>query len=301
MGDCRIENGVLMEYTGEQRRVRVPHGVRRIETRAFAACKTLEELVLPGSVKEIGHGAFMHCPRLCEILLPRSVKTMGEAVFAGCVSLARAVLPAGLSLLPADTFRGCTALTEVKWPRRLTYIGDRAFADCVSLCRIRLPRGVVRIDIGAFEGCTALSEVRLPATLISIEDDAFKDCAALTSLTLPKGLKLLSSAVEGCSALTELHFLGKGPFDAGIGVFSGAASPLRVTYGGKSEDFEAAVAPSFGPLYHVTMGDFAHGQRFPMFHRTLGKDFVCHVTCLGDGKTLTLHGEPYDQTESYGY
>lgn len=297
MENFRIENGILVEYTGDETVVRVPRGVRVVENGALARLKRVEEIVLPPSVKEIRHGAFMHCAALREVRLPRGLKKMGEAVFAGCLSLRRVALPHGLTLLPADTFRGCAALEEVSLPRGVTYIGDNAFADCVSLAALRLPRRVVRIDIGAFRGCAALREVTLPASLKDINEDAFAGCVSLTRAVFPAALESIDSVFEGCTALEAVVFRRKKPFTVGIGLFSGAPSPLRVEYGGGSEDFLAAVAPHYGALYHVTMGDFARGYRYPMFHRGLGREFVCHVTCLADGKTLTLTGEPYDQIE----
>ncbi len=296
MNEMIVENGILIKYTGTERCVTLHEGITEIASRAFERCN-IKEIALPSSLRTVGHGAFWYCEDLCETLLPDTVETVGEGVFVGCAALESVRLPAGLPFLPEDTFRGCASLERVDLPKGVTYIGDSAFEGCASLKRVRLPKALVSVGMKAFSGCSALMEIALPEGLLRIKLDAFSHCERLTAVTVPASVNSIDSAFEGCLALTELRFLREEAFFADIGVFDGLPSPLRVVFGGTAEDFERTVAPSYGELYHVTMGDFARGYRYPMFHRALGKDFECHVLCLKDGKKLMLHGEPYDQLE----
>ncbi len=296
MNEMTVENGVLIKYTGAERCVTLPEGVTEIASRAFERCD-IEKITLPSSLRAVGHGAFWYCESLCETLFPDTVETVGEGLFVGCAALKSVRLPAGLSFLPEDTFRGCAALERVDLPKGVTYIGDNAFKGCVSLAEVAFSEVLVSIGMSAFSGCLALAEIALPEGLLRIKLDAFSHCERLTAVTVPASVNSIDSAFEGCTALTELRFLREEAFFADIGVFDGLPSPLRVVFGGTGEDFERTVAPSYGELYHVTMGDFARGYRYPMFHRALGRDFECQVLCLKDGKELVLHGEPYDQVE----
>lgn len=291
-----IENGILQKYEGTAKRVSLPAEVCSVGGRAFEK-SCAEEIVMPHALREIGHGAFWYCEGLKEVILPDTVETVGEGLFVGCASLARVTLPLSMTHLPEDTFRGCKSLEKIALPEGITYLADSALEGCASLQKITLPRGTVSVGMRALAGCAALEEITLPEGLLRIKLDAFSGCGCLSSLTLPASLDSLESAFDGCISLKELHFLRKERFHADIGIFDGLPSPLQVEFGGASADFEASVAPSYGELYHVTMGDFARGYRYPMFHRTLGKAFECRVLCHGDNKELTLHGAPYDQVE----
>lgn len=296
MDGLMIENGILQKYEGTAKRLSLPAEVHSIAERAFEK-SALEEIVMPHSLREIGHGAFWYCKDLKEVILPDTVEAVGEGLFVGCASLERVTLPLSMTYLPEDTFRGCKSLTSVSLPEDMTYLADSALEGCASLKEITLPKGVVSVGMKAFAGCAKLEKISLPEGLLRIKLDAFSGCEGLSSLTLPASLGSLESAFDGCVSLKKLRFLRKERFHADIGIFDGSPSPLDVEFGGTSADFEASVAPSYGELYHVTMGDFARGYRYPMFHRALGKDFECRVLCLGDGKSLTLHGAPYDQVE----
>lgn len=89
--------------------------VTTIEARAFAACSSLERIVLPDSVQN-----------------------MGEYVFSDCSVLTDVTLSANLNALPAYAFYNCSALKELTVPASVTTIGNASFLNCASLNRLTI-------------------------------------------------------------------------------------------------------------------------------------------------------------------
>lgn len=53
--------------------VKIPNGVSKIEERAFQYCPYIEEVIIPDSVTEIGECAFSDCAKLNKIILSENV------------------------------------------------------------------------------------------------------------------------------------------------------------------------------------------------------------------------------------
>ena len=70
----------------------MPEGVTDIQIKAFAACSSLEEIVLPSTLKFIGSNAFGNTG-LKRIVIPEGVTSISSAVFAGCRNLKEIVFP----------------------------------------------------------------------------------------------------------------------------------------------------------------------------------------------------------------
>ena len=112
------------------KKVRILPGITRVPNGAFAGCKHLAHVEIPGSVREIGPGAFYHCTDLKSIVIPEGVATIGQYAFLDCKGLETVVISKGL-----------------------TTIEDGAFCDCTSLKSIQIPESVKRIGKYAFKGC----------------------------------------------------------------------------------------------------------------------------------------------------
>ena len=76
--DFVIENGVLVEYKGNDEKVVILSSVTEIGEDAFADCEFVKEIVIPDSVTKIGDFAFCGCSSLKEITIPNSVTEIGE-------------------------------------------------------------------------------------------------------------------------------------------------------------------------------------------------------------------------------
>lgn len=87
MSDFLIENGVLIEYTGDDTDVVIPDNVTVIGDEAFADNCDICSIVIPDSVTKIGEDAFAWCCELCKAVIPESVVNINWSSFKGCESL----------------------------------------------------------------------------------------------------------------------------------------------------------------------------------------------------------------------
>ncbi len=107
----------------------------------------------------------------------------------------------------ANTPNGCFAgsgVRVVSIPGNCTNIASNLFNNCRSLERVTIPAGVTTLA-GAFSGCYALRELYIPAGL-SLNSNECQGCSNLSTLKVygTGDTKVLSNALNGCTALTEL-------------------------------------------------------------------------------------------------
>lgn len=109
-----IKGDVLLKYFGEDKRVRVPDGIRVIGEEAFSVAG-IESVVLPFSLVEIGDYAFEDCSLLELIVIPEGVVKLGFGAFDGCGSLRAVTLPTSFKSIDdlGFAFADCCALERV--------------------------------------------------------------------------------------------------------------------------------------------------------------------------------------------
>ena len=246
------------------RSVKIPEGVRYIESHAFENCTDLREVYLPASLENVvgslmTHG-FVGCPAIETIeiaeggkkyysvdncLIERetgtlvfgcgksaipadgSVKSIGEYAFNGCRNLVSLALPEGVIHIRTGAFSGCEALRTLTLPNSLVTIRQNAFENCTSLSSLTLPESVTEIYNGAFRGCSKLKSVTLPSSLTLIDSEAFLG-TAIESIAIPKNVKELGAVFSECEKLTSVT-LPEG-FESFVGhTFSGCTSLKSIT------------------------------------------------------------------------
>ena len=99
----------LISYSGKEKVIHIPDGIRNIVTHAFANNPHIERVFLPESVWSIGAGAFQNCTSLCYVELPNNEL---------------------LNILESAVFKGCSSLTSIRWSPRIKLIR----ADCLEGC-----------------------------------------------------------------------------------------------------------------------------------------------------------------------
>ena len=106
-----IENGVLVEYKGQNSNIVIPNCVTVIGEYAFAKCETLRTVKLSEGVTKIERSAFASCVNLTDINIPSSVVHIGTCAFAYCESLKKIFLPKTVTVLGKYVFDQSDALT----------------------------------------------------------------------------------------------------------------------------------------------------------------------------------------------
>lgn len=135
-----IQNDVLVEYTGDDERVNIPYGVRKIGEWAFKGQSHLKKVLMHDGIEKIDKGAFFECASLESVHIPSNVNIISYSAFRGCKNL-----------VSVEFWDGVDASEKI--------IDECAFAECEKLESIILSVDVVTIGDDAFRGCTNLKYV----------------------------------------------------------------------------------------------------------------------------------------------
>ena len=141
-------NTTLEEYTGSDRVIAIPQGIRGIYDKAFSNCG-VREVYLPDGVNSIGFSAFEGCHLLTRISLPDSLNAIASGAFEGCFSLEEIEIPGGVREIWPRTFFFCTSLRHVRLCEGIRRIGAEAFGMCIGLKKIEIPDSLEEIHPNA--------------------------------------------------------------------------------------------------------------------------------------------------------
>ena len=174
------------------REIRLPKGLRYIDTYAFGGCKNLTKLDFPSDLEYIGVGAFaMSGLRQLKISCPNAV--IDKRAFLA-VGVANCTL--NVKYIGAEAFSYCDGLEQVSLGGNLQEIGAKAFFRCASLTGISFPDSLQVIGQDAFLH-TGLKAAALPdsvAALGRFSLDRGKICGS--DLDLPAVDPLTADAVH---------------------------------------------------------------------------------------------------------
>lgn len=161
----KVENGVLLSFSGEQHSVIVPEGVKVIGKEVFKGMAWITDIFLPDGLKEIGDNAFKGCKKLERINIPDSVEKIGELAFHRCHSLGSVVLPDSVKTLEKGTFLFCDSLKSIQ-----------AF-------------GVKKLEMQTFANDTQLTDISLNSEIdcSNFKKDVFTGCISIKNIHLSNG------------------------------------------------------------------------------------------------------------------
>ncbi len=174
------------------REIRLPKGLRYIDTYAFGGCKNLTKLDFPSDLEYIGVGAFaMSGLTQLTIFCPNAV--IDKRAFLA-VGIANCTLD--VKYIGAEAFSYCDGLEQVSLGGNLQEIGAKAFFRCASLAGISFPDSLQVIGQDAFL-YTGLKAAALPdsvAVLGRFSLDRGKICGS--DMELPAVDPLTADAVH---------------------------------------------------------------------------------------------------------
>lgn len=163
-------DGILLSYTGKEKNVKIPYGVKMIGDEVFCDNENIQTVEFPKTVVAIGDFAFSGCTKLEKVNLPNHIRSFGRYIFSYS-GLKQAVLPSTMTVIPDYIFYNCEELKEVVMPDSVTVIGEYAFAH-TALSKHVIGKRVKVIKEGAFCG-TLWRTVAIPANVERIGENAF--------------------------------------------------------------------------------------------------------------------------------
>ena len=114
INDFVIENGVLLEYNGNDTEVIIPDGVKEIAGCVFSGCTFVENIIINKSTKTIGLGAFKGT-NITGISIPDSVKAIEGVTFEQCKALKEITIGKSVKKIGIRAFYGCYALENINF------------------------------------------------------------------------------------------------------------------------------------------------------------------------------------------
>lgn len=140
--DYIIKNGnVLTGYSGSEKDIVIPNGIRTIGEDAFFGNDDILSVVVPEGVETIEDGAFWMCSNLRSVVLPSSIRKIGTNAFNSCDALTSIVIPDGCKEIGDDAFTSCKKLKDIYVPSSVYNIGNDAFYTFNDAMVIHTVRG----------------------------------------------------------------------------------------------------------------------------------------------------------------
>lgn len=240
------DQGVLIEYHGNDKEVVIPEGVKKISFEAFINNDKIEKVVFPEGLKLIDECAFYGCTSIKSIVLPESVESIGRLSFGNCINCEKVYLGENFKSIGEFAFWKCESLNYIDVSKNNKYyssyrgllyssnydtlklcpsgkvkdihlidstkvIGEYAFFDCKNIESVNMSGFFpVTISDSAFYGCESLKEINIDSGIKEIGSCAFAECKSLTEFTIGAKVKSVgSSAFLKCTSLNKVKFIPK--------------------------------------------------------------------------------------------
>lgn len=107
--------------------------VVKVNYKAFAGNKNLEEIEFSDNITEIGNRLFEDCSNLKKVKLPNNLEKISEGTFYYCKKLLTLNLPKNLKFIEDDAFSYCKSLEKIHLKKYIKNMEGRAFNECENL------------------------------------------------------------------------------------------------------------------------------------------------------------------------
>ncbi len=142
-------------------KVKLSNGITALGNWLFAACRNLENIVLPRNLERIGDLTFNRTA-ITSIEFPASLTTIGTGAFTAS-RLEKVYIPATVKNFGRYAFFHCESLKSVNIQCEKT--GSVAFSGCISLTDVTIGVGCKYIADSSFVYCDNLREIIYEGTL----------------------------------------------------------------------------------------------------------------------------------------
>ena len=207
----KIEDGILIQYVGDDTELVIPDGVTEIGYNPFWGRNEFESIVIPSALVKIPSTMPEHC-KVKKIVVSEdnpqyytkdgclidketgtlvwayaanavpsddSIRKIGPEAFWNREDLENIVIPDNITEIGSYAFHGCKNATYVLMSDSVTQIGEGAFYSCPSLGLVRLSGSLTAIDRNTFAYCSGLESIDIPDSVVTVDGDAFYDCNSL--------------------------------------------------------------------------------------------------------------------------
>ena len=146
-GDTGKDCGRRDHNTGgsrpELRNIKLPAGLKSIDSFAFNDCSGLTEIEIPEAVWYIGECAFDSCDKLTGVKLPSKLTMIKYGAFYGCSRLTSMTIPAGVTDIESGAWQDCTAMNSLSVVEGNTsfFVKDNVLFNSVTLAGKKLKAG----------------------------------------------------------------------------------------------------------------------------------------------------------------
>ncbi len=253
-----VDGAVLFGYQGAGHVVKIPNGIRRIESEVFRNVTMLEEVEIPPSVEFIGSRAF-HSTAWMERQQRKSPMVIINHMLldaSGCVG--NVVVPQDVRLVCGWAFANGLAIESIRFLSSHVKVEEYAFRNCIFLKQMILPDGTnvefaglqdrerelppiakqAALDslncfktnqAGVLLECTGnIARLRLAYGIHAIGNSAFENSNLLTHIIFSESVKSIGKrAFAGCKWLKEVRS-AQGVKTVGEMAFSGCGRLERV-------------------------------------------------------------------------
>lgn len=203
---------------------------------AFAGT-SIQTLALPATVSSLGASAFANCKQLRQVNVPGLVKELGANVFNGCSSLQQLTLEEGLETIGIRSFSSCSSLQRVDIPTSLTTMGSHAFSgsalniyikDLAAWCRVAFANNDMPDwcnEQHLYLNDELVKDLVIPDGITSLPEVIFSNAVDIETLTIPASVTTIGQyCFWGCYGLHTIHVsstlesVGKEAFDISNGL-----------------------------------------------------------------------------------
>lgn len=260
---CFAENTKLEKVT-------IGTGCKELPTNIFSGCSALASVVLNDGLETISDAAFANCKSLESISIPGTVGTIGTTQTSGsdklpfynCTSLKSVkfedgTLPLTLGVCYRDGYdelQGCGLFYSC--PLEEVYIGRNISYKNVGYAfgyQRDFNESPIRYGYSAFYNQPNLTKVTISSTVTEIPAYLFYKNASLTLTSLPKVKKIGASAFQDCSKLTTLN-LGQDLQVVGNDAFNGCSNVTKLTFPDATTTIGARAFQNCSSVTEVTVG-----------------------------------------------
>ncbi|MBP8967839.1 MAG: leucine-rich repeat protein [Lachnospiraceae bacterium] len=221
----QIEDGVLVSFNINLKKVVLPEGITAIGKSCFFDKKGIISIDFPKSLREIRANAFLNCISLEEVFIRNNELITDEKAFRGCCNLKTVHIGEDDYSLEEESSNDLVQRIrdqvlgdfyisgrilvrylgdeeQVRIPKEVEVIGERCFFGNERLKAVTCTGNLREIREQAFEGCLTLQNVVLPGTLKRIEREAFAECKKLLKINIPEGIEYIGEyAFRRCFVL----------------------------------------------------------------------------------------------------